>query len=236
MAYEHGVNYFYWGSFRRDSFGEGLRVLRSQREKWVLVIQSYTRLAALLGWSLERALRVLKMDYADVLLLGMWNKDVTPSIWERALRLRERGLVKHLAVSTHNRPHGSDLLGSKDVDVLHFRYNAIHRGAERDIFPHLAESSLRPGLVSFTATSWGELMSKSRVPQGEKVPSATDAYRFVMSNPNIDVCLSGPKSAEQFKAALEALAKGPMSEDELAWMRRIGDAKYVKASAFSMRG
>src|SRR5512144_2848932 len=99
MAFERGVNYFYWGSFRRDSFGEGLRQLRPQREKFVLVVQSYTRLAALLGWSLERALRALKMDYTDVLLLGMWNKDVTPSIWERALKLRERGLVKHLAVS-----------------------------------------------------------------------------------------------------------------------------------------
>ena len=40
MGFERGVNYFYWGTFRRDSFGEGLRALRPQREKFVLVIQS----------------------------------------------------------------------------------------------------------------------------------------------------------------------------------------------------
>src|SRR5438270_13493068 len=78
MAFERGANYFYWGTFRRDSFAEGLRALRSQRDQFVLVIQSYTRIAALLDGSLERALRSLKMDFTDVLLLGMWNKDVTP--------------------------------------------------------------------------------------------------------------------------------------------------------------
>jgi aryl-alcohol dehydrogenase-like predicted oxidoreductase len=236
LGFERGVNYFYWGTFRRDSFGEGLRNLRSQREKFVLVIQSYTRLASLLDWSLERALRALKLDYTDVLLLGMWNKDVTPAIWERALRLRDRGLVKHLAISTHNRMHGLELAKSNDVDVLHVRHNAIHRGAEREIFPHLPERAERPGIVSFTATSWGELLTAKKLRSGDKVPTASDAYRFVLSNPNIDVCLTGPKSAEQFSAALDAFDEGPMSEEELAWMRRVGDAKYEKAGAFSMRG
>src|SRR6266704_830052 len=119
MAFERGANYFYWGTFRRDSFAEGLRALRSRRDEFVLVIQSYTRVAGLLSGSLERALRALNMDFTDVLLLGMWNKDVTPSIWERALRLRERGLVKHLAVSTHNRSHAAELARSHDVDVIH---------------------------------------------------------------------------------------------------------------------
>ncbi len=176
------------------------------------------------------------MEYADVLLLGMWNKDVTPKIWEHALRLRDRGLVKHLAISTHHRLHGRELTKSKDVDVVHLRYNAIHRGAEREIFAQLPERSSRPGIVSFTATSWGELLTAKRLPPGEKQTTAADAYRFVLSNPNIDVCLTGPKSAEQFSAALDAFEKGPMSEDELAWMRRVGDAKYVKAGFFSMKG
>jgi aryl-alcohol dehydrogenase-like predicted oxidoreductase len=236
MAFERGANYFYWGTFRRDSFAEGLRALRSRRDEFVLVIQSYTRVAGLLGGSLERALRALNMDFTDVLLLGMWNKDVTPSIWERALRLRERGLVKHLAVSTHNRSHAVELARSHDVEIIHLRYNAIHPGAEREIFPHLPEKSVRPGVVSFTATSWGELLTPKKVPAGDKVPTASDAYRFVLSNPNIDVCLTGPKSSEQLQSALHALEQGPMSEDELAWMRRVGQAKYERAGFFSLRG
>lgn len=236
MAFERGANYFYWGTFRRDSFGEGLRALHNRREHFVLVIKSYTRLAGLLTGSLERALRALHMDFTDVLLLGMWNKDVTPRIWEQAIRLRDRGLVKHLAVSTHKRTHAVELARSHAVDVIHVRYNAVHPGAERDIFPHLPEHSARPGIVSFTATSWGELLSPKKVPAGDKVPTAADAYRFVLSNQNIDVCLTGPKSAEQFKAALDAMEQGPMSADELAWMRRVGEAKYEKPGMFSLRG
>jgi aryl-alcohol dehydrogenase-like predicted oxidoreductase len=235
-AFDHGLNYFYWGTFRRSSFGNGLRALRSQRDRFVLVIQSYTRIAGLLPWSLERALRTLQMDYADVLLLGMWNRHVTPAIFDRALRLRERGLVKHLAISTHKRMLAPELARLSDVDVLHVRYNAVHPGAEREIFPHLPDTTARPGVVSFTATSWGQLLSPSKVPAGDRVPIVSDCYRFVLSNPNVNVCLTGPKNAAQFQDALTALEKGPLNEEEMAWMRRVGKAKYAKASKLLMRG
>ena len=104
MAVERGVNYLYWGSMRTAKFGDGLRSLRSRRDEFRLVIQSYSRVAAMVPWSLERALKSLGTDHADILLLGMWNKDVSPAIFDRALRLRERGLIRAIAVSTHNRP------------------------------------------------------------------------------------------------------------------------------------
>ena len=71
MAFERGVNYLYWGSMRTAKCGEGLRSLRSHRDEFRLVIQSYSRIAALVPWSLERALKSLGMDYADILLLGL---------------------------------------------------------------------------------------------------------------------------------------------------------------------
>jgi hypothetical protein len=36
--------------------------------------------------------------------------------------------------------------------------------------------------------------------------------------------MTGPANAEQMAEALEALRRGPMSEAELAWMRRVGAA------------
>ncbi len=60
-AFERGVNYIYWGSRRLASFGEGLKRLKPQRDRFVLVIQSYTRVAGLMAWSLERALRALEL-------------------------------------------------------------------------------------------------------------------------------------------------------------------------------
>jgi predicted aldo/keto reductase-like oxidoreductase len=232
-AFERGVNYIYWGSRRLASFGEGLKRLRPQRDRFVLVIQSYTRAAGLMAWSLERALRALSYDRADVLLLGMWNKPVSPRILDAARQLKQRGLVRFLAVSTHQRTLVPQIATANDFDIVHFRYNAAHPGAEKDIFPHLPALN-RPGLVAFTATSWGQLLGKLSlqgslmgghpIPKGERVPTATDCYRYVLSCPEVDVCMTGPSNAARMDEALEALRRGPMSEDESAWMRRVGRA------------
>jgi aryl-alcohol dehydrogenase-like predicted oxidoreductase len=231
-AFEQGVNYLYWGSRRRDSFGAALRRLRPRRDEFVLVIQSYARMAPLVGWSLERALRALGFEYTDILLLGMWNQAVAPRILDAAQRLKARGLVRHVAVSTHARAQVPAIAAGRDFDVVHFRYNAAHPGAETDIFPHLPDAG-RPGMVAFTATSWGQLLGKGALqglvgsgslPEGERIPTAADCYRYVLTRPEVDVCMTGPKDAAQMEHALEALRLGPMTEDELAWMRRVGRA------------
>lgn len=232
-AFEQGVNYIYWGSRRLASFGEGLKRLRPQRDKFVLVIQSYSRVARLVPWSLERALRALDYEYTDVLLLGMWNKPVTPKILDAARALKKRGLVRFLAVSTHRRTLVPRLALYDDYDVVHFRYNAAHPGAEKEIFP-LLPPYRRPGIVAFTATSWGQLTGNSRlpalisgarpIPKGERIPTATDCYRYILSRPEVDVCMTGPSDEKRVNEALEAQRLGSMSEDELAWMRRVGRA------------
>jgi aryl-alcohol dehydrogenase-like predicted oxidoreductase len=174
-----------------------------------------------MGWSVERALRSLGYDRADVLLLGLWNRETPERILDAARVLRQRGLVRYLALSSHDRPRVAKLAAGGDFDILHFRYNAAHPGAERDVFPHLGAGD-RPGMVAFTATSWGQLLNPQRVRGGERVPSASDCYRFVLTRPEVDVCLTGPANAAEMDEALRAVRLGPMSEDELAWMRRIG--------------
>jgi aryl-alcohol dehydrogenase-like predicted oxidoreductase len=226
-AFDNGVNYFYWGSLRRGSFGNGLRNLASRRDRFLLVAQSYSRLASLIGPSLELALRSLRFDYTDVLLLGMWNSDPPQRILDSCLKLRERGLVRYLAVSTHNRPVIARLAPDPRFDIFHVRYNAVHRGAEREVFPLLPAEN-PPGLVSFTATSWRQLLNPRKVPAGEKVPTATDCYRFVLSQPAVNICMTGPASDAQLDEAFVALQQGPMRQEELAWMRRVGDGIYGK--------
>jgi aryl-alcohol dehydrogenase-like predicted oxidoreductase len=222
------MNYMYWGSMQREAFGRALRNLAPKREHFVLVIQSYSRVGTLMRWNIERALRALHMEYADVLLLGLWNRPVWPRVLDTARALRARGLVRHLAVSTHNRKSVPGIAaGSPDLEIVHFRYNAAHPGAEVDIFPHIPASG-RPGMVSFTATSWGQLLDPKRIPPGQRTPTATDCYRFVLSRPEVDVCLTGPSNAAHVEDAIRALALGPMQQDELAWMQRVGAAVHRK--------
>ena len=52
-----------------------------------------------------------------------------------------------------------------------------------------------------------------------------------LTNPNIDVCLAAPKDAVQLDQALVALDRGPLDDDVLAWMRRVGAGVRDAAAA-----
>ncbi|MBJ22070.1 MAG: aldo/keto reductase [bacterium] len=228
-AFERGVNYFYWGSIRRNLMGEAVReIARQKREEMVVVVQSYSRMAGLLGPSVERAIRKLRIDYADILLLGWHNKDPSPRMLEAALKLKEQGRVGHLALSSHQRTFFPTLLDDDAFSIWHVRYNAVHPGAERDVFPSLADrsESERPGIATYTTTSWGQLCDPKKIPDGERVPTGTDCYRFALSNSDVDLCVAGPDNEEQMRQALATLDEGPMDEEELAWMRRVGSHIY----------
>ena len=45
------------------------------------------------------------------------------------------------------------------------------------------------------------------MPPEESVPQASDCYRFVLSNPVVDVCMCGPKNLNEMRAALPALER-----------------------------
>ncbi|HEY3447114.1 MAG TPA: aldo/keto reductase [Myxococcales bacterium] len=222
-AFERGVNYWYHGSLRKPGMTQAIReiVQAGQREKLVLVLQSYSRSAMLLEYTFAKGLKQLGTEYADVLLLGWHNGTPSARILDRATKLKERGLVRHLAISGHHRPSFVEFAKDPRLGILHIRYNAAHPGAEKDVFPAMPKEN-RPGIVAYTATSWGKLFDPGKMPRGEAVPRGRDAYRFVLSNPDFNVCMTGPKDAAQMDEALAALDDGPLSAEEMARMRKIG--------------
>ena len=233
IAYEHGINYFYWGSIRRPQFGAGIRKLaRRGRENIVVALQSYARWpAALLRRRFESGLRSLGLDYADVLILGWYNQRPPQRILDAALDLREKGRVRYLLMSGHKRGFFSEMARENLFDLFMVRYNAAHRGAEQDVFPALPDGARRPGICAYTATRWGSLLDASKTPGDEPVPRASDCYRFCLSHPEVDMVLSGPGNTEQVREACSALEKGPLDPGELAWMRRVGDYVYGRSPA-----
>lgn len=230
-AVEQGANYLYWGTFRRPAFGRAVQNLaRRNRDGVVLTAQSYSRFAWLLRPSLEVALRRLGLEYFDFLLLGLWNAPPPEGVIEAALRLRAQGKVRHLMLSTHNRPsletHFREFsAGRSPFDAFMVRYNAVHRGAERDVFPHLPRER-PPGLISYTATRWGHLLDPARMPPAEPTPAARDCYRFALSNPAVSMVLCSPSDRGQMQEALRALEAGPLDAGERARLERIGDHIY----------
>jgi aryl-alcohol dehydrogenase-like predicted oxidoreductase len=58
------------------------------------------------------------------------------------------------------------------------------------------------------------------------------AYRFVLNNPAVDLVLMAPANAAQFRENLEEIRKGPLSEEEMARIRKFGDFVHGKQSWF----
>ncbi len=228
-AFDQGCNYFYWTS-RRAGMREAIQNLcaRGKRDQLVVAIQSYSRSALLMERSLAKALRALGIDHADVLMLGWHNKAPARRLIDKALAMKQRGLFRYLGMSGHNRQLFPEMASSGVFDLFHVRYNAAHRGAETETFPHLDGT----GVVSYTATRWGQLLKPGKMPRGQAPPSSTDCYRFVLSHPAVDVCMCGPSNMEQMQQALEALQTGPMSEEQLQRMRAIGDHVHRQRSFF----
>jgi aryl-alcohol dehydrogenase-like predicted oxidoreductase len=232
-AFEQGVNYFYWGSMRKEAMARAIRniIAKGKRDELVIVVQSYSRSAILMEQFFKQALTKLKIEHADILLLGWHNQPPSIRILDRALSLRDRGLFRFLAVSGHRRPMFAQLADDLRFGLFHVRYNAAHRGAETEVFNHLPTND-RPGIVTYTATRWGDLLDPRKMPTGEKPLSGTDCYRFVMARPAVDVCMSGPKNIEEMRQALKALQLGPMSDDELKRAQRIGDHVHANYRRF----
>ena len=225
-AVNRGVNYLYWGALRTKKMGRGIRnAVRRKRDDIVIVAHTTTRSPSKLTKMVQKSLGQLGVDRLDVLLLGWHNKKPDARLIDHVSKLKQDGLIRFSALSGHDRHLFPELEKDKQIDIFHVRYNAAHRGAEKEILDHLPERN-GPGVVSFTNTRWGSLMKPANMPPTESPPSAADCYRFVLAHPKVHVTVCGPNSMEQLKEDLEALELGPMSEEELDRMRRIGDHVY----------
>jgi len=232
QAFEQGCNYFTWGTFikgRSSAMREAIRniVKKGQRDDLVISVLSYAHNAFLTERFFQRGLRDLGIEYADILILGYFPRRPSQRVIEGALRLKAKGMARFIGLTSHNRKVFPQLHQEGLFDCFHIRYSAAHRGAEDDTFPYLKGKD-RPGVVSFTATAWKRLINPKKMPPGEQPPTSVDCYRFVLTNPSVDVCMMGARSIEQMRENLATLDQGPMTEEELNRMRRIGDFVYKK--------
>ncbi|MDZ7363291.1 MAG: aldo/keto reductase [candidate division KSB1 bacterium] len=231
-ALDEGLNYFF--AFGIDT--QMIKALReAQRDKYVLAtgVYNYIWRHQNLRLTLEKRLRQFRTDYLDVFLfLGVLKeKEFPDSVREEMHRVREEGKVRAIGISTHNRKFAGTLAAAGALDVIMMRYNAAHRGAEQEIFPRLPQS--RPGVISYTATCWTHLMRRpSGWPKNARLPTAGLCYRFVLSNPDVDVCLTAPRNLQQFEENLAAVCRGPLGEVDMEFMRQFGDAVHAQNKWF----
>ncbi len=234
-ALDEGINYLFYFGFDTQMTRVVREIVQPRRDQYVLATGAYNYIWAHqnLRRTLERRLKQVGIDYVDLFhFLGVMKpKEFTPRVREELENVRRSGLVRGVAISCHDRKFAASLATDGVLDGLMVRYNAAHRGAETEIFPHLPPS--QTAVISYTATRWTYLTRRPRGYSKDKpVPTAGMCYRFVLSNPNVHVCLMAPSNLKQLEANLQDVRRGPLAEDEMSLMREFGDEVYRRYKYF----
>ena len=234
-ALDKGVNYILWTPNARRVTTSLKTALNRDRESIILASGPTT---GYFGGSIKRAcdrlLKTLGTEYLDVFQLFWLGRT---SIWtsstiDTLVSLRESGKVRAIGLSIHDRKRAGKLAEDSPLDMLMIRYNAAHTGAEQDIFPFLTKPK---AIIAYTATRWRGLLKCPKNWTGP-VMTASDCYRFCLSNPHVDLVLTGPKTRQQLQENLNELReKGPLSEEEIGWIRDYGKIVHQQSSRFTFR-
>jgi predicted aldo/keto reductase-like oxidoreductase len=224
-----------------------------RRSEIVLATVSYVCDAEKLGGILLDQLIALNIDYVDVFMWGWVTRQNQPSELVTHSRpilcepdglssifaarmatvagqvsdhLRSRGYARYLGISTHDRAIAAELAVNPLVDVVMFRYNIAHRGAEADLLTPLSTMPHRPGTVAFNGAHLGLRMLSADppgLPPGRYQPTVGDLYRFVLDHATVDVLLTGPSKREHVDASLMALNREPLSPKLRHYLESFGD-------------
>ncbi|MFB3882950.1 MAG: aldo/keto reductase [Armatimonadota bacterium] len=211
-AMDLGVNYFdsavgYCNSESEATLGKALRgrregkVISTKYPTW----DPYTCTADDCRRVLEQSLSRLDIDYLDVYHMHSLNWDSAQRVLapggaiEAARKAKEEGLVKHLGFSFHD--DAKRMLdirnAAPDFEVVTCQYNLLDRSNEESI---AAVHQMGMGVVIMGPVAGGRLGFPSEKLQGllpgKAVSTPELALRFVLSNPNVSVALSGMNTIE----------------------------------------
>ena len=243
-AIDRGVNFLNWqglaeGPSDGDAYSAAVSALGARRRSVVVCVQFGARNAADARTELRSALAVLGTDYIDVLTLyyveraDEWAEITAPGGALRYLQDAKRdGTVHRIGITSHQRKLAAQMAESGLLDTIMIRYNAAHRGAERDVFP--VTQPLGLPVIAYTALRWGALLHPTPAdPAGFSVPRPPAWYRFVLQQPAVAVTLAAPQTRAELDEDLRVLeAKGPLTNEEYAALARHGERVRRHAGRF----
>jgi predicted aldo/keto reductase-like oxidoreductase len=237
-AVERGINFLNWCGVP-DGLSQYIADLGKKRAEVVVCVQFEARTAADAKSELEHILAELRTDFIDVLTFYYveqneeWQEIIAPGgALEFCAAAQRDGRVGLLGVTSHQRPLAAEMAASGLLDLLMIRYNAAHRGAEREIFPVTTERGLP--VVAYTCLRWGALLhSTPEDPPGFALPSAAAWYRFVLQHPAVTVALMAPENRVELDEDLQVLRQAePLSEEEYAQLAAHGQRVRRHAGSF----
>jgi predicted aldo/keto reductase-like oxidoreductase len=229
-AMDLGVNYFdsavgYCNSESEATIGKALK----GRREGMVVSTKYPPWGRSLTADdcrkiIEQSLSRFDIDAIDVYHMHSLDWEVAQKVLAKggavdgARKAKEEGLVKHLGFSFHDDPKRMvDIIeAAPDFEVVTCQYNLLDRANEESM-AYAHEKGL--GVVVMGPVGGGRLgFPSERIQQvlpGGTRSSPEIALRFVLSNSNVSVALSGMNTVEMVEEnAATASDERPLSPDE----------------------
>jgi predicted aldo/keto reductase-like oxidoreductase len=229
-ALDQGITVWNWCGYE-DGMSAAVRLLGARRDEVVLVTQFEARTAEAARRELDSQLETLGTDRIDCVTYyyveepAEWEQIHAPGGAAEVVReARASGVIRAVGITSHQRHLAAEWACSGELDLLMIRYNAAHRGAEREVFPVAGRLGL--GVIAYTGLRWGALLRPTRAdPAGTELPAAVDCYRFQLEQPAVTVALMAPDN----RAELE--------EDLLVWRkwRGLSDEERERVLAHGRR-
>ena len=237
-ACERGINYLNWCG-HPDGLSCAIARIGGARKSVVVAAQFQARSAGDAEREFASMLDALRTDYIDVLTLyyveseSEWEEIIAPDgAWHYLAEQKQRGRLKRIGLTSHQRSLAAGWAQSGKLDLLMIRYNAAHRGAERDIFP-VAQQERIP-VVTFTGLRWKALLERTPEDPDGFVPfSAVECYRFCLANAAVAVALAAPGNRSELEQDLALLDDWrPPDAPEIETLRAHGDRVRKHAGVF----
>lgn len=214
-GFDAGINYFdtapgYGRS--EDVFGCAFKTM--PRSRFIVSTKTNAKQAGDARRDVENSLRRMGIDAIDI--LHMWcvmdmadyDNRVARGVLDEMMKMRDEGLVRHLAVSTHmNGDEMSGLFDTFPFEGVLLGYSAINFAYRERGIAAAAERNM--GVVVMNPLGGGlipghpEYFDYLKTEEQETVTEA--ALRFLIDDPAISVALVGLSNAQQIAEAIRAV-------------------------------
>ena len=235
-GYELGINYFDTAYFYHNDESERILglALKGIRDKVIVVTKCPGDRCKVTGdyrRVLERQLKRLDMDYVDFYHFhgigydDFFEVDARSQWLDDAKKAKEEGLIRNISFSFHSNPDDiKKLIDRVDVfESMLVQYNALDQSNAEGI-TYAKEKGL--SVIAMGPLGGGRISGLPKEVSkklGINVAASAElGLRFVASNPNIDVILSGMSNEVQLLENVEFVSRiEPLSKEELAGIDKM---------------
>jgi len=237
-AIDAGINYFdtapsYCNKRSESILGEAIKGRRDR----LYLSTKFDTAGPDLEAQFENSLAALGTDHID--FYHFWSMDLAyfadkgiakGGPLDRMTKLKEQGVIGHIAFSSHDTPENMIeiiRLAEGRFEAILCQYNLLDRRNESA----MAFAKSRGMGVSLMGPMGGGRLGRPAelmdvLPTGASVASAETALRFVFSNPNVDIALSGMNTFAMIDENIAAANDpAPLSRNEQARILAIVEEK-----------